>query len=80
MENGKSPIKFCKEFFDILKKDLQNTVNNVLSHLKTTPTKNLESSNNCLNSKTKRITRIPKILETHARYKILTKILANRLK
>ena len=64
MENGKSPIKFCKEFFDILKKDLQNTVN-VLSHLKATPTKNLESSNNYLNSKTKRIIRIPKILETH---------------
>ena len=64
MENGKSPIKFCKEFFDILKKDLQNTVN-VLSHLKSTPTKNLESSNNYLNSKTKRIIRIPKILETH---------------
>ena len=65
MENGKSPIKFCKECFDILKKELQNTVNNVLSHLKTTPTKNLESSNNYLNSKTKRIIRIPKILETH---------------
>ena len=43
MENGKSPgvdgipIEFYKDFFEILKKDLQITFNNALFNLKTTP-------------------------------------------
>ena len=44
MENGKSPgmdgipVEFYKEFFDLLKKDLQDIFNNVLFQQKTTPT------------------------------------------
>ena len=43
MENGKSPgmdgipVEFYKEFFDLLKKDLQDIFNNVLFQQKTTP-------------------------------------------
>ena len=43
MENDKSPgidgipVKFYKEFYEILKKDLQDTFNNILFNLEITP-------------------------------------------
>ena len=43
MENGKwlginwNPVQFYKEFFDLLKKDLQDIFNNLLFHFKVTP-------------------------------------------
>ena len=89
MENGKSPgvdgipIEFYKEFFDILKKDLQTVFNNVLFKLKRTP-KTWNSAIICLIPKRKdkleylKYWRPISLLCTD--YKILTKILANRLK
>ena len=89
MENDKSPgidgipVKFYKKFYEILKKDLQDTFNNVLFNLEITP----KTWNQAI------ITLIPKQTENlHylkywrpmsllcTDYKILTKILANRLK
>ena len=89
MENGKSlgvdgiPIEFYKEFFKILKKDLQITFNNVLFQLKTTP-KTWKQAIICLIPKRKdkeeylKYWRPISLLCTD--YKVLTKILSNRLK
>ena len=89
MENDKSPgidgipAEFYKEFYTILKKDLQDIFNKVLFNLKTTP----KTRNQAI------ITLIPKQTENLdelkywrpisllcSDYKILTKILSNRLK
>ena len=88
MENGKSPgidgipIEFYKEFIEIIKKDLQKTYNEILFTNKVTPKTWKQAI----------ITLIPKKGDTNLLkywgpisllcidYKILTKILANRLK
>ena len=89
MENNKSPgidgipAEFYKEFFPLLKKDLQEIFNKVLFTLKTTP----KTWNQAI------ITLIPKQTQNLEElkywrpisllctdYKILTKILSNRLK
>ena len=88
MENGKSPgidgipIKFYKEFLEIIKKDLQKIFNETLFRNKKTP----KTWNQAI------ITLIPKkgdidylknwrpISLLCVDYKMLTKILANRLK
>lgn len=89
MEKGKSPgidgilVEYYKEFFDLLKTDLQDTFNKAIFHLKTTT----KTWNQAI------ITLIPKQTEKlkslkYQRpisllctdYKILTKILANCLK
>ena len=89
MENGKSPgidgipVEFCKEFFDLLKKDLQDIFDNVLFQQKTAP----KTWNQAIISSTPKQTeklnslkywRPISLLCTD--YKIPTKILANRLK
>ena len=89
MENGKSsgvdgiPIEFYKKFIEILKKDLQSVFNNVLFNLKRTP-KTWNNAIICLIRKRKdkleylKYWRPISLLCTD--YKILTKILANRIK
>ena len=75
--------EFYKGFFETLKKDVQNTFNNVLFHLKTTP-KTWNQIIITLISKQKEKLEFLKywryILLLCTDYKILTKMLANHLK
>ena len=89
MENGKSPgidgipIEFYKEFFELLKKDLQDIFNNVLFEQKTTPKTWNQAIISLIPKQTEKLNSLKywrpiSLLCTD--YKILTKILANRLK
>ena len=89
MENGKSPgidgipIEFFKEFFELLKKDLQDIFNNVLFEQKTTPKTWNQAIISIIPKQTEKLNSLKywrpiSLLCTD--YKILTKILANRLK
>ena len=89
MENGKSPgidgipIEFYKEFFDLLKKDLQDICNYVLFEQKITPKTWNQAIISLIPKQTEKLNSLKycrpiSLLCTD--YKILTKILANRLK
>ena len=89
MENVKSPgmdgipVEFYKEFFDLLKKDLQDIFNNVLFQQKATPKTWNQAIISLIPKQTEKLNSLKywrpiSLLCTD--YKILTKILANRLK
>ena len=89
MENDKSPgidgipVEFYKEFYQIVKKDLQKIFNNVLFTLETTPTTWNQTIITLIPKQTENLDSLKywrpiSLLCTD--YKILTKILANRLK
>ena len=89
MENGKSPgidgipVEFYKEFFELLKKDPQDIFNNVLFEQKTTPKTWNQAIISLIPKQTEKLNSLKywrpiSLLCTD--YKILTKILANRLK
>ena len=89
MENGKSPgidgipIEFYREFFELLKKDLQDIFNNVLFEQKITPKTWNHAIISLIPKQTEKLNSLKywrpiSLLCTD--YKILTKILANRLK
>ena len=89
MENGKSPgtagiaIEFYKEFFELLKKDLQDIFNNVLFEQKITAQTWNQAIISLISKQTEKLNSLKywrpiSLLCTD--YKILTKILANRLK
>ena len=89
MENGKSPgidgnpVEFYKEFFDLLKKDFQDIFNYVLFQQKTTPKTWKQEIISLIPKQTEKLNslkywRLISLLCTD--YKILTKILSNRLK
>ena len=89
MENVKSPgldgipVESYKEFFDLLKKDLQDIFNNVLFQQKATPKTWNQAIISLIPKQTEKLNSLKywrpiSLLCTD--YKILTKILANRLK
>ena len=89
MENGKSPgtagipIEFYKEFFELLKKDLQDIFNNVLFEQKITAQTWNQAIISLISKQTEKLNSLKywrpiSLLSTD--YKILTKKLANRLK
>ena len=89
MENGKSrgtagiAIEFYKEFFELLKKDLQDIFNNVLFEQKITAQTWNQAIISLISKQTEKLNSLKywrpiSLLCTD--YKILTKILANRLK
>ena len=89
MENGKSPgidgipIEFYKEFFDLLKKDLQDICNYVLFEQKITPKTWNQAIISLIPKQTEKLNSLKywrPIFLLCTDYKLLTKILANRLK
>ena len=89
MENDKSPgidgipAEFYKEFYTILKKDLQDIFNKVLFNLKTTPKTRNQAIITLIPKQTEKLDELKywrPISLLCSDYKILTKILSNRLK